>query len=298
MKIGEHDTLAITHIRLDGGTQSRAETNAQTVAEYTEALASLPPVVVFFDGAEHWLADGFHRVRAHESAGCADIACIVKQGTRRDAILYSVGANQAHGLRRTNADKRRAVETLLRDEEWGAKSDRWIAEACGVHHVFVGKVRSELVTVTSSTSAPRTGRDGKTRALPKREPMPDTTTAVEAQRTPAAPAPTDRDAFLAAARAARAAHLAEHGPVREVSHEDRIARALLESPIDDEDENAGLDDEDHYVEFVPQSAAASVSDFIEKCVASWPPGESTFPLRIVLGTWIQRLEKREKGSLS
>jgi hypothetical protein len=53
---------------------------------------------------------------------------------------------------------------LLKDEEWGRKSDRWIAEKCGVSHPLVIKLRSELVTVTSS--APRIGQDGKTRKLP------------------------------------------------------------------------------------------------------------------------------------
>lgn len=36
----------------------------------------------------------------------------------REAILFIVGANASHGLRRTNADKRRTVERLLADEEW------------------------------------------------------------------------------------------------------------------------------------------------------------------------------------
>jgi len=34
-----------------------------------------------------------------------------------DAVFNSVGANAEHGLRRTNADKRRAVLTLLNDDE-------------------------------------------------------------------------------------------------------------------------------------------------------------------------------------
>lgn len=77
---------------------------------------------------------------------------------------YSVGANATHGLRRTNADKRRAVETLLRDEEWGAKSDRWIAEKCGVGNQLVGHIRRELCeSHSSTTTTARTGRDGKTR---------------------------------------------------------------------------------------------------------------------------------------
>lgn len=63
---------------------------------------------------------------------------------------------------------------LLADEEWSAKSDRWIANRCGVSHPFVQKARGELVTLTSSESKPssdsRLGQDGKTRKLPERRP--------------------------------------------------------------------------------------------------------------------------------
>jgi hypothetical protein len=38
-------------------------------------------------------------------------------------VLHSAGANAMHGLRRTNADKRRTVMLLLQDEEWAAWSD-------------------------------------------------------------------------------------------------------------------------------------------------------------------------------
>jgi hypothetical protein len=41
----------------------------------------------------------------------------VRTGSRRDAVRYSVGANSVHGLRRTNEDKRREVQTLLADAE-------------------------------------------------------------------------------------------------------------------------------------------------------------------------------------
>jgi len=97
------------------------------VAEYAEHIESLPPVVVFYDGTAYWLADGFHRVAAHVKAGRESVLADVRQGHRRDAILHSVGANAAHGLRRTNADKRRAVEILLRDEEWSGWSNVVIA---------------------------------------------------------------------------------------------------------------------------------------------------------------------------
>lgn len=59
-------------------------------------------------------------------------------------MLYSVGVNTSHGLRRTNADKRRAVEVLLRDEEWGQWNDSEVGRRCGVDHKTVARVRSEI----------------------------------------------------------------------------------------------------------------------------------------------------------
>lgn len=141
-------SVQIEHIRLDGGTQSRAAINEATVAEYAEAMADpstvFPPVTVYFDGREYWLADGFHRVEAWRRIGRTDIPAEIRQGDVRKAILHSVAANAAHGLRRTNDDKRRAVLTLLEDEEWSAWSDREIARRCGVSHPFVATVRADL----------------------------------------------------------------------------------------------------------------------------------------------------------
>jgi hypothetical protein len=69
--------------------------------------------------------------------------CEVRKGTQRDAILYALGANAAHGLRRTNADKRKAVEAMLGDPEWAAWAQTKIAEACAVSREFVNRVVSE-----------------------------------------------------------------------------------------------------------------------------------------------------------
>lgn len=137
-------TIKIESIRIDGGTQARASLDQNTVAEYAEAMehgAKFPPVVAFFDGADLWLADGFHRYFGSKKIGALDIDADVREGTKRDAILFSLGANANHGLRRTNADKRKAVETLLADEEWSKWSDRKIAEACGVGHPMVAAMR-------------------------------------------------------------------------------------------------------------------------------------------------------------
>lgn len=156
-------------IRIDGGTQARVSINQEAVEDYADvykAEDNLPPVVVFFDGTEYWLADGFHRYHGARKAELAKLNCEVRKGTQRDAILFAVGANRSHGLKRTNADKRKAVGMLLADPEWAGQSDRWLAETAGVAHPFVAKLREELVTVTSSPEPQkRRGKDGKVREV-------------------------------------------------------------------------------------------------------------------------------------
>lgn len=141
------ESVKIAKIRMDGGTQPRSKLYEDVVADYAEDMkqgATFPPVVIYYDGKDYWLADGFHRVRAKEANGEKEISAEVFPGELRDAVLHSVGANAAHGLRRTNADKRRAVNRLVRDREWKKWSDREISRRCGVSHKFVGSVRAEL----------------------------------------------------------------------------------------------------------------------------------------------------------
>lgn len=169
MSVAESETLSVSVIRQDGGTQARAEIDAATVHSYASSMddgVAFPAIVVFYDGTDYWLADGFHRLAAIVSRGVKYTASQVKPGTRDDAILYAACANKMHGLRRTNEDKRRAVEMLLACEKWAGKSDRWIAEQTGVAHPFVGKVRS---TGNGFQFAERTGQDGKTRKVPDQQ---------------------------------------------------------------------------------------------------------------------------------
>ena len=139
--------LELARIRLDGGTQPRAETDSFTVEEYATSMLAgdrFPLPVVFFDGRDYWLSSGFHRFNAAQAAEFAALEVDLRQGTCRDAVLFSAGENAEHGMRRTNDDKRRAVRKLLDDAEWGRWSDRRIAEACRVDHAFVLRLRQEL----------------------------------------------------------------------------------------------------------------------------------------------------------
>lgn len=164
--------ININAVRVDGGTQMRAGLDDTTVFDYTQAMiaangwGSFPAVVCYYDGTTYWLADGFHRVQAYRDAFAAssdNIPADVRAGTRRDAILHAAGANSEHGLRRTNADKRRAVETLLRDEEWAAWSNTEIARRCSVSEASVRNIRAELEKASQIAKVTeRHGADGKT----------------------------------------------------------------------------------------------------------------------------------------
>ena len=154
--------LRLHLIRCDAGTQSRAAINEEVVSEYAERMLDgekFPPVVVFFDGNQYYLADGFHRFMAAHRNEFLDFECTVLQGTRTDALKHSLGANVGHGLRRTNADKRRAVELAL--AEWPQLSDREIARICAVHHTLAGSVRREQVAESATCPKTRQGADGK-----------------------------------------------------------------------------------------------------------------------------------------
>ena len=102
----------------DGGAQMRVEMRIETINDYAADMvdgAVFPPVILYDDGTDLWLADGFHRVEAVRKIGRETILAEIKDGSARDAVLHGVGSNAVHGLRRTQSDKRRAVERLLKD---------------------------------------------------------------------------------------------------------------------------------------------------------------------------------------
>lgn len=140
--------LDLSDITFDPEIQPRQQINQEVVTEYSEAMkrgAVFPPVIVFHDDFSYWLTDGFHRAKAKESIGGHEILAEVRYGSRRDAILFAAGANSAYGLQRSNADKRRAVERLILDEEWFRWSDREIARRTSVSQPFVSKLRNQYL---------------------------------------------------------------------------------------------------------------------------------------------------------
>lgn len=173
--------LKLEQIRTDGGTQPRAELRDEVIADYAELMESgvtFPPVIVFFDGTNYWLADGFHRLMAARRAAPDNpLQATVHPGTLRDAQWFSYSVNKSHGLRRTNEDKERAVLAALGHGKATTLSNRQIAAHCGVVESSVRRYREQMkLTAPMAQSddenaqenevspAPRlrTGRDGRT----------------------------------------------------------------------------------------------------------------------------------------
>ncbi len=65
------------------------------------------------------------------------------------------------------ADKRRAIERLIRDEEWSKWSDRKIAKVARVDHKTVGKIRRDLLGGEFPTPARPNGEFPRTNGKPK-----------------------------------------------------------------------------------------------------------------------------------
>lgn len=144
MSAPEVTRIAVSLLRRDGGTQIRAQVSIDVAKDYAQAMGrgdKFPPVRARYDGTHYWLSDGFHRVMAADLSQQIAIDTEVRPGTRRDALLDAIGANASHGYRRTNADKRQAVLTLVNDEEWSRKSDRELARIANVDVGMVGRLR-------------------------------------------------------------------------------------------------------------------------------------------------------------
>lgn len=170
--------IDIEKIKIDSKAQARTRLCKATIAEYAEGYkngATFPPITLYFDGQNYWLADGFHRYFGAQTAGKKQILEEITPGTLRDAVLHSLGANASHGLPRSNADKRKAIRTLLDDPEWTALSSREIARICNVSHPLVLDERNRPLVILP----------------PKDEEKPDSAGDQNDAKQPAKPANTD-----------------------------------------------------------------------------------------------------------
>ena len=153
--------LQLSSIAFDAGTQIRTAIDQQLVSDYADAMsggAVFPPVVVFHDGNQYYLADGFHRYMAAGRNQVSELDVEVKAGTKDDALWFALGANKTNGKRLTDLDKRHAITLAL--QTWPDRSASLIADQVGCSKMRVSQIRSGLST---ALHLPKRviGRDGR-----------------------------------------------------------------------------------------------------------------------------------------
>lgn len=178
--------------------QSRAgRLNEELVKEYVERYREgkkMDPIEVCgTHNMGFFIVDGHHRYEAMKRAGFPperEIAVNVADARIDQSVVkwLAAGANTAHGMRRTNDDKRRAVEMALQSHP--EQSDRAIAEHVGVTAPTVGDARKRVEpNCKNFTVDKRVGLDGKTRSVPPPPPRPPLPKPPPSPPSPAPAAP-------------------------------------------------------------------------------------------------------------
>ena len=164
------ETVEIANVTVASEFQMRVKSDPATLIEYRELIRAseehwpfYEPCTLYRVDGKLILVDGFHRLDSMRAEGRKEILADVRNGTLLDAKIASLGANKKHGLKRSNADKRRAGTIAVQDETLRKWSDRKLAELCGISDFLVSQIRGELPDSCSSPQEDRVGADGKNR---------------------------------------------------------------------------------------------------------------------------------------
>jgi len=148
-------------IRTDGGTQVRFKLHEDKVAEYAELMKEgivFPPLVVFHDGVDYWLADGFHRFFAYKKNGNTAIDCDVRQGTLEDAKRFARTANNKHGIPLSVEEWKAIANYYFTSKEYQDWSTRQIAKELGKSNSTISRWRAELTEAPAQVTYVRDGK--------------------------------------------------------------------------------------------------------------------------------------------
>jgi hypothetical protein len=211
---GELCEVPIDELVIDPKLQCRETMiNEDTVEEYLQAMKrgdEFPPLLAVRAGKQLLLVEGRHRLEAARRLGLKKVKVLVISGTREDAIWLAAAANKDHGLRRTNADKERAVKTALAQPRAKGLSDREIAKHVSVSHQMVSDYRKEgrgeQGLSKSDSEAARTVNQKSTQPAPgQQRPTESAETAPRTRQSPAVPHDKAKEPAAAADQPAGAA---------------------------------------------------------------------------------------------
>lgn len=165
MQMADFKILSLDKITINQGIQVRVCLSKDTVDDYAERMREgddFPPIDVFHDGTNYWLANGFHRHAATRQIGRSEIKVRLHRGAKREALLFALKADTNYGLRRTNRDKRRAFELMWEDSEWRKWSHGIKAKTVGVSERTISNWEKEVSPkITETEQKKKFIRNGK-----------------------------------------------------------------------------------------------------------------------------------------
>lgn len=137
--------LSLDRIRLDPKLHLRYELSQEYVDKYAQSMRYsdfFPPCVVFYDGQDFLMADGFHRYHAMKRAGIDEMTVDARKGNWDDAFAFALRANHHHAPAPTDEDVRYAVTAALKHRP--DYSNQKTARLCRVTASFVQEVRQSF----------------------------------------------------------------------------------------------------------------------------------------------------------
>lgn len=145
--------------KIETSIQPRYRMDQSVIDEYAEAMkagSKFPPIDVFREnGSERYiLVDGHHRLYAAMKNSRSKISANVHRGDKAAALHFALTANTEHGLRRSNADKRKIVLLAMNEPNYDSLSLREMGDLCRVSHELVRGIKQEINEKTDDLDDP------------------------------------------------------------------------------------------------------------------------------------------------
>jgi hypothetical protein len=122
---------------------------------------NFPVIEIYEVDGKLVLTHGWHRDAADRQNGTKIVDAVIYRGrTMSEARLAAAQADAYGSIKRTTADKHKAVRILLDDPEWANRTSNWIAEAVNIDRKTVEKIIKARSVVSGNPDTKRVGRAG------------------------------------------------------------------------------------------------------------------------------------------
>jgi len=161
------DLIPTSSIKADPRLQARAvHLDENHVDSLVRAIGVNPgllddhPIQLADVDNELLIVDGFHRHAAATKQGLPAIPAVIVAKNWHEALKHAVTSNDHEGsaMKRTTADRRRALELLLADAKYRELSNAQLAAMVGVTAPTVGNLRNTNPQFQSDTRKTATGK--------------------------------------------------------------------------------------------------------------------------------------------